>query len=285
MFAVAGVSGHTGAATADALLRMGQKVRVFVRKEEQGEPWLRRHCEVAVLDLKDTEKLTAALKGLAGAFLLLPPTPGAEDLLAEQAALVASMATAVKKSGLKTLVFLSSSGAQHAVGTGPVVALHRAEKVLTNVAPSVTFLRAAYFLENWASGLMQALETSELSFFGHTHLKFPQVGAHDVGVAAGQALEEAAPGTRYIELGGKEPWSAENVAEVFTALLDQTIKAVERPLDSAKDAFEKAGMSPANAALYAELYQGLARGLFHFARPTQVIHGKTALYDTLKTLV
>ena len=75
MFAVAGVSGRTGAATAEALLKQGQKVRVLVRDEAQGEPWLRRHAEVAVLDLTDSEALAAALKGLSGAYLLLPTNP------------------------------------------------------------------------------------------------------------------------------------------------------------------------------------------------------------------
>ncbi len=285
MFAVAGVSGHTGAATAEALLRRGQKVRALVRTEAQGEPWLRRHAEVAVVDLHDSDALAAAMKGLAGAFLLLPPAHGAADVLQTQADMLAQLVSASKKASLKSLCFLSSAGAQHAHGTGPVVSLYRAEKALANAAPSVTFLRSAYFLENWSSVLMQALETGELPFFGHTHLKFAQVGAHDIGEAAAKAMEDHVPGTRFIELAGRELWSAEDVAAVLTSLLDQPIKAVERPVDSAKDSFEKGGMNASTAALYAELYQGMARGLFHFARPPQVLHGTTTLFDSLKPLV
>jgi uncharacterized protein YbjT (DUF2867 family) len=133
MYAVAGASGRTGAATAEALLKQGQKVRVLVRDAAKGEPWVRRHAEVAVVDFADEASLTRALQGMSGAFLLLPPQPAAPDSLAASAALLEHQVRAVKASGLRTLVYLSSVGAQHPAGTGPVVALHRAEKAFKGV--------------------------------------------------------------------------------------------------------------------------------------------------------
>jgi uncharacterized protein YbjT (DUF2867 family) len=284
MFAVAGVSGRTGAATADALLKQGEKVRVMVRKPEQGEAWLAKRCEVAIVDFDQPETLTAATKGLTGAFLMLPPIQG-DDPVAAQGAMLTKMVGAIKRSGMKTLVFLSSIGAQHPAGTGPIVALNRAEKALNGLFPSVTFLRAAYFLENWIPSFMPALETSELPFFGHTHLKFMQVCTHDIGVAAAQLLAENAHGTRFVELAGKENWSVEDVAAVLTSLLGQPIKAVDRHVETAKDSLEKMGMAPAMAALYADMYQGMARGHVSFAHPHQVMRGQTSLFDSLKPMV
>ena len=285
MYAVAGASGRTGAATAEALLKQGQKVRVLVRDAAQGEPWLRRHAEVAVADFADEASLTRALQGMAGAFLLLPPQPRAPDFLAASAALLEHQVRAVKASGLKNLVYLSSVGAQHPAGTGPVVALHRAEKALKGVCPSVTFLRPAYFLENWAPSFMGALETGELPFFGATHLKFPQVCAHDVGVAAAAALVAAAHGTSVIELAGRENWSPEDVAAVVHALLEAPVKAVSIPVERCRETLLAAGLSEDRAGLYAELYQGLARGQLAFAHPHGWQRGTTTLYDALKPLV
>lgn len=285
MYAVAGVSGRTGAATANALLKSGQKVRVLVRTEAQAEPWTHKHCEIAIVDLTDSEGLAKALKGTNGAYLLLPPNPTATDYLADRAAFLEKMIAGVKKSGIKNILFLSSMGAQHPAGTGPVVALHRAEKALSGLLPSVTFLRPGYFLENWANSLMPALETSELAFFGSVHVKFPQVGAHDIGVAAAKALVENFHGTRHLELGGKEPWSVEDVAVVLTSLLGQQLKAVSLPVESAREGLEKLGMIPQQAALYAEMYQGLARGQLAFAHPHGFLRGATPLYESLKPLV
>ncbi len=285
MYAVAGVSGRTGAATANALLKQGQKVRIIVRNEAQAEQWSHKHIEVAIADLTDPVALAAALKGTNGAFLLLPPNPAATDYLADRAAFLDKMITGVKKSGIKKLVFLSSIGAQHPAGTGPVVALHRAEKALGGIVPSVTFLRPGYFLENWANSLMHAIDTGELLHFGTVHVKFSQVGTFDIGVAAANALVENVTGTRHLELGGKENWSVEDVAVALTSLLNQPIKPVGLPVESAKDTLEKMGMLPGQAALYAEMYQGLARGLLSFAHPHGFLRGSTPLFDTLKTLV
>jgi len=285
MYAVAGVSGRTGAATANALLKSGQKVRVLVRSEAQAEPWTHKHCEIAIVDLTDSEGLAKALKGTNGAYLLLPPNPTATDYLADRAVFLEKMIAGVKKSGIKNILFLSSMGAQHPAGTGPVVALNRAEKALSGLLPSVTFLRPGYFLENWANSLMPALETSELAFFGSVHVKFPQVGAHDIGAAAAKALVENFHGTRHLELGGKEPWSVEDVAVVLTSLLGQQLKPVSLPVESAREGLEKMGMIPQQAALYAEMYQGLARGLLAFAHPHGFLRGTTPLYESLKPLV
>jgi uncharacterized protein YbjT (DUF2867 family) len=285
MFAVAGVSGRTGAATAEALLKQGQKVRVLVRTPAQGEPWIRRHAEVALVDFNDEASLTTALKGMSGAFLLLPPQPAAADFLASGAALTEHLVRAVKAAALKSLVFLSSVGAQHPAGTGPVVALHRAEKALKGATPSLTFLRPAYFLENWAPQLMPALETGELRFFGPTHLKFPQVCAHDVGVAAANALVASPHGTHVIELSGRENWSPEDVAAVVHALLETPVKAVSVPVEQCKAALLASGLSEDQASLYAELYQGMGRGLLSFAHPHGGQRGTSTLSDALKPLV
>lgn len=284
MFAVAGVSGRTGAATAEALLKLGQKVRALVRTEAQGEPWQRRHAEVAVVDFNDEAALTKALAGLTGAYLLLPPT-GADDVLGTQQQVLDHLTHAVKAAKLERIVFLSSVGAQHPAGTGPVVALHRAEKALTGLAPHVTFLRAAHFLENWAPLFLPALESGELPFFGHVHLKFPQTCARDIGALAARLLEEKVKGTRFVELAGQENWSVDDVAEVASSLLGQPIKAKEFPVEAAKNGLEKFGMSPPRAALFAEMYQAMARNHLAFAHPHQVLRGTTPLYEALKPLV
>jgi uncharacterized protein YbjT (DUF2867 family) len=285
MFAVAAAAGRTGAATAEALLRQGQKVRVLVRREEQGERWLKRHAEVAVLDLTDTAALTKALTGVTGAFLCVPPNPKAADVLADRAAFVGGLVAAVKAAKLQRVVLLSCIGAQHPSGTGPTVALHRAEVALKDAAPTVTILLPASFLENWGAELMRALETGELRFYGQTHQKFMQVGARDVGEAAAHALVDAHKGLKVVELGGKESWSADDVAAIFTSLLERPVKAVSLPPEDARAHLVAEGCSESHAALAVEWYQAHARGLIAFAHPHGFAHGSTALYDALKPLM
>lgn len=285
MFAVAGASGRIGSMVTDGLIKRGQKVRALVRSVEKGEGLTQKRAEVVVVDLLDTDALTRALTGVSGAFLFLPTPPPDQDFFAANEKMVTSLVTAVKRSKVPTVVFLSSIGAQHPAGTGPIVSLHHAEKALAGTAKSVTFLRAASPLEIWGPVLLDAIDTGKLPFFGNPHGAFPQVGAKDVGDAAAHALEEHVAGTRFIEVAGIQNWSAEDVAVIMTSLLKQQIHAVERPADEEVAYQEHLGLVPARAALMAERSKANARGLLHFSHPHEVRRGTTPLFDALAPLV
>src|SRR5688500_6999772 len=73
MYAIAGVSGHTGAVVATTLLAAGKPVRVIVRDAAKGAEWKAKGAEVAVASLDDRPALAQALRGAEGAYLLIPP--------------------------------------------------------------------------------------------------------------------------------------------------------------------------------------------------------------------
>lgn len=285
MFAIAGVSGHTGAVVADTLLSKGQKVRVIVRNAEKGVAWQKKGAEVAVADLSDVAALTKALTGATGAYLLSPPNFAATDFLADRTTLIGNMAKAVTASGLKNLVFLSSVAAQHPAGTGPIVTAHRAEQALGKLAPSVTFVRAAYFLENWGSVIPVAKAQGVLPNFGPVDVKFPQVCTKDVGEAVVQALLKPADGARVVELGGKEDWSVQDVAAALSTLLGKPVHAVAAPVEGAKAGLMQNGVPESMATLYAEMYAGMGKGLIMFEKPGSIARGATAIIDALRPLV
>lgn len=285
MYAIAGVTGHTGAATADALLARGRKVRAVVRSTEKGEPWRRKGCEVAVADLGDPAALSKALEGAEGAFLLSPPNFAAKDFVADRKALLDRVADAVRRAKLRNLVYLSSVGAQHPAGTGPIVTVHRAEQVLRDIAPSVTFIRAAYFLENWGAVAAAVKGQGVLPHFGPVNVKFSQVCTRDIGEAAASALVAAVPGTRFVELAGREDWSVEDVAAAMGRLLGKPVKAVSAPVEAARAGLEQAGVPAEMARLYAEMYAGIGKGLVAWERPQAVTRGSTPLEEALRGVV
>lgn len=285
MYAIAGVTGHTGAATAAALLSSGHAVRVVVRDAARGEPWRRKGCEVAVADVGDPTALAPALAGAEGAYLLSPPNLAASDFLADRKAFVDRLVEGVKRSKVRNVVFLSSIGAQHAAGTGPIVTLHRAEEALRGATSRVTFVRAAYFLENWASVVPVAKAQGVLPHFGRTDVKFPQVCTRDIGEAVARALVTVADGSRVVELAGREDWSVEDVAETLGALLGKPVKALGAPIEAARAGLEQVGVPPEMARLYAEMYAGMDSGLVAFERPDRVTRGSTPLRDALRAIV
>lgn len=285
MYAIAGVTGHTGTAVAEALLAQKQPLRVIVRSEEKGAAWKKRGAEVAVAELGNAAQLAAALKGVKGAYLLCPPNFAAADYLKDRKLLMEGMTEGLKQARVTNVVFLSSGGAQNPEGTGPVVALHRAEKMLRGIAPSVTFVRAAYFLENWASSLPTMKEKGILPHFGPVDMKFPQVCSADIGAAVAGALLSPADGTQVLELAGPEDFSVQDVAKVFSELLGKPLQAVAAPVEGAFEGLKQAGVPDEMARLYAQMYQAMGKGLLAWEFPGKITRGRTGLKAALQPLV
>ena len=260
MYAIAGVTGNTGAVVADELLRRTEKVRVIVRDEKKGADWKARGAEVAVASLDDAKALAAALRGTDGAYLLLPPDMTSNDMLARGRAFGDSMAAAVRESGVPHVVFLSSIGAQHETGTGPIGALHLIENSLRTTGANLTFLRPTYFIENWGAGLAPAKADGVLPTFIDPSLKIDMVATKDIGTAAADALLSPPRGERIVELAGPKQYSAEDVASELGSVLGKPVTAAGGPLDAVVPAFMSFGISEHIAGLFREMYEGINRG-------------------------
>jgi len=156
-------------------------------------------------------------------------------------------------------VLLSSIGAQHASGTGPIVVCHHLEKQLAGVA-GVTALRAAYFLNNWLM-VKEAIVAGQLPSFFPEGKAFPMVSTQDIGDAAVELLTQATPAAPVVELAGPRELRVAEVAEVLEQRLKHKVEALALPTSGVVDAFTAAGVPKELAALYQELYEGVASGI------------------------
>ncbi|MEQ1834306.1 MAG: NmrA family NAD(P)-binding protein [Candidatus Eisenbacteria bacterium] len=259
MFVVTGVTGHTGKVVAETLLAQGQKVRVVVRDSKQGEPWRARGAEVAVASLSDRAAMTAALTGAAGAYLLVPPRYDAADMPAAQRPVVEALAEAVRASAVPHVVLLSSLGAEHAEGTGPIRILHQAERALGAAAKHITFLRAAYFIENYAS-VLAATAGGVLPTFLTPDRGIPVIATADIGRVAAELLLEPATGTRVVELTSARTWSPADVAAELSATLGRTVTPQFAPNEAVVGVLTGMGWQPGVAELFREMVGGINSG-------------------------
>lgn len=283
-FVVAGVSGNTGKVVASALLAAGKRVRVLVRDVAKGQPWKDRGADVAVAELHDAGALTAALAGAEGAYLLSPPAFGAPDALAHGRAIVDAVVAALAKAPVPHLTWLSSVGAQHAAGTGPIRTAHYAETQLSRGATPVTFVRAAYFQENWGSVAGAAKGQRILPSFLTPGRAIAQVATADIGRVAAEALLEGPRGTRHIELEGPARYTPEDVAQSFGRALGTPIQLVSVPEAGIVGALREAGFSADLAALYDEMVRGVNSGHVDFEKQG-IVRGKVTLDETIRGLV
>jgi len=287
MYAITGVTGHTGSVVADTLLSQGKQVRVVVRDAAKGEPWRARGAEVAVAALEDTAALTRAFTGAQGAYVLLPPNVTTTDPLGVNAKLTASIAAAVRASGVPHVVLLSSIGAQHPDGTGPIRALHVAERELAATGAALTTVRAAYFHENWGASL-GTLDSGTIYSFVPANLSFPQVASVDIGRTAAAALVEGARTgrTQVIELVGPREISGDDVGRALTTITGKPVTVQTAPLDAVVPTFTSFGLSKEMAELYREMYAGIISGRVGWQRGgAREVRGTATIEDTLRKLL
>jgi uncharacterized protein YbjT (DUF2867 family) len=283
MFVVAGASGNTGKVVAETLLAQKKGVRVVVRDAKKGEAWRARGAEVAEAELGDAEALGRALAGAEGAYLLLPPRYESTSVLADNTRVAQALAKAVDAGAVKHVVLLSSIGAQHASGTGPIASLHVAEAALGGTGAAVTSLRAAYFMENWGSSLY-ALAEGLLPTFLAEDRAVPMVATRDIGAAAAKLLVEGGRGKRVIQLGGPRDYSPRDVAAALGRVLGRPIETQQGPEEAMPAALTGAGLNAEWARLFQELTHGVNTGLVAWEEGPPRVQGSTEIDAVLAQL-
>jgi NAD(P)H dehydrogenase (quinone) len=261
MYVVAGVSGRTGSVVADTLLRAGRSVRVIVRDPAKGALWATRGATVAVASLQDEHSLGRALTGAEGAYLLSPQDMRSADPISDGWRIADAIARAVQQAGVPHLVLLSALGAQHAEGTGLPRTLHAAEERLAASPARITFLRAAYFLDNWAPALA-ATAGGKLPTFVAPDRVVPMVATADIGRAAATALLEGPPRRPrdLVELSGPRDYSPRDLAAALAQLLQRPVEPQHMPLEGVVPFLTSLGASTAFAEQVRLLYQAIEEG-------------------------
>jgi uncharacterized protein YbjT (DUF2867 family) len=267
MFVVAGVTGQTGAAVAQALLDRNEPVRVLVRNERRGAPWRARGAEVVTLQLEDTDALASAFRGARGAYLIVPPAYEASDPNAAARNVVDVYHAALKRNPVPHAVLLSSIGAQHPENTGPILPCHYAEQRLRQLSDTrFTFLRSAYFMENLRNFMVPIQGQGVLPVLFSTSRRVAMVSVLDIGRIAADALSEGVSSHEVLEVSGPADPSFEDVAALFSRALGSPVKAVQVPEANIVGALTATGMPASTAELYRQMAVAVEAGLVAFER-------------------
>jgi uncharacterized protein YbjT (DUF2867 family) len=223
MYVVGGVTGHTGSLVAQNLLERGEHVRAIVRNRGQIYQWKDRGAEVVVADFNDAQALSFVLEGAKGAYLLTPQSVYDLNPLKKWAFQNQSIVSAIKSTGLKNTVFLSSMGAHLGSHTGLAQALHDAEQKFEKAQIPVTILRAAYFYENWIPTIDAINEKSVLPTFLNPKSSIPMVSVKDVAAVVVDLLLNPVESHRVVELAGPKDYSAQDIIDILEQILGKQL--------------------------------------------------------------
>jgi uncharacterized protein YbjT (DUF2867 family) len=263
MFAIMGITGKVGGAVARALLDAGLPVRAVVRDAVKGAAWAARGCEIAVADLDDADALAASFAGAEGVFAMLPPVFDPAPGFPEAQAMTATLRAALAAARPHRVVVLSTIGAD-AARPNLLNGLRILEQGLADLPIPISFLRAAWFMENAAWDVALAREEGVIrSYLQPLDRPVPMIAVEDVGRTAAALLQERWDGHRVIELEAATRVTPTAIAAAFAAALGRDVKAEIVPRADWDAIFRAQGMQ--NPTPRIQMVDGFNEGWIDFA--------------------
>ena len=271
-YLIIGATGNTGKAAAEELLKQKLAVRVMGRSADKLAALAAHGAEVFVGDVTDAKAVKGAFTGIDAAYVMIPPNLGASDFRKYQDEVTDCMCDAVATSGTKYIVSLSSVGANHASGVGPIAGLHYMEQQLDGIPDLNTLhLRAGFFMENLFGSLGMIKKMSIYGAACPASSPWPLIATQDIGHYAARrlsALNFSGKNQQYL-VGQRDIPGSEVALILGQALGVAPLPYVEFKYEEMKQGMIGAGLPEAAADLFIELYQGFNNGLLDYHRDTE----------------
>jgi uncharacterized protein YbjT (DUF2867 family) len=256
MITVMGASGRIGSRIVDTLLESGDRVRALGRSADRLAHHASRGADALTGDAGDAAFLTNAFRGADAAFTLLPENTQSPDFRRQQDAHGDAIASAIRASGVRHIVFLSSVGADLADGTGPIAGLHVQEERLRRLTDvNVLVVRAGYFFENFHGTLglikQQGINGGAIA----PDIPFPMIAAADIAAAVATVLRQRDwRGFVVRELLGPRDLTFAEATRILGAQIGKpALVYVQFPYADFTVSLVQMGISPDVAHLYAEM--------------------------------
>lgn len=284
MYAITGITGQVGGALARTLLAARQPVRAIVRDADKAREWAARGCEIAFASMNDASALAAAFEGAEGVFILPPsefdPAPG----FPEARAVIDAVMGALEWARPGKVVCLSTIGAQ-AAETNLLTQRTLMEKTLSTLPIPMTFLRPAWFMENFAWDVVAARDEGVLaSFLQPLDKPVPMIATADIGRVAAELIQQNWSGCRVVELEADHRISPNEAAATFAKVLGKPVMAQVVPRETWASLFMSQGMKHPQPRI--RMLDGFNEGWIEFeGSSVDIIKCKTALETVLRELV
>lgn len=285
-------TGNIGSGIVEHLLKQsGHELTLLCRDPGKVKHFTDRGAKPVQGDLEDADFVRSATEGADALFWLTPPKVDAPDFRAYQNKLGENAAAAVRKNNIKRVVHLSSIGAQHADGTGPIAGLHDTEQKLNaaakDIGGSVTHLRPAFFQENLFMNVPTIKSDGAMYAPIPGHLPLPMIATRDISPVAAQLLTDTSwSGINVRELLGPRDYTNDEAAKILSEVAGKEVKHVQVPYEAAKGAMLQMGLGESLVDKYMEMYQGFESGKVAAEQPrNETTATPTTLEDFARTAI
>ncbi len=266
MIVITAATGNIGSKLTEILLSKGKKLRVVGRDAKKLEKF--KGAEAFVGNAASATEMTKAFQGAESVFMLIPPKYDALDIRDHYKTVGEAYVQAIKDSGVKEVVFLSSIGAHMDKNNGPISGLHDQEVRLNGLKDVRTLhLRPGYFMENlfWGLALIKQNGINGSAMKGNVPLTM--IATQDIAQVAAVRLMTGIDRTTTQELMGERDVTLEEAtAAIGREIGKPDLKYVQFSYEDAEKAMLGMGMGKVTAQMMNEMNKGFNEGLI---KPTE----------------
>jgi len=221
---ITGATGNVGIEVVAALKKLDHRLEIYagVRDPEfLNEKLTTFNLKTIKFDFTNVETFLPALKDVDMLFLLRPPQ------ISEVKKYFAPLIEAAKKSSIKHIVFLSVQGVENS----KIIPHHKIEKLIVDSNIPYTFLRPAYFMQNFTTTLRNDIVHHHRIYLPAGHAKFTVIDAEDIGcVAANVLMDPQNHINKSYDLTNNETLSFDQMAEKISTGTGKTISFISPSL-------------------------------------------------------
>lgn len=187
-YVITGSLGHISKPISQSLLSAGHNVTIITSKQENAAAIEALGAKADVGSIEDVDFLIKTFTGADAVYTMVPPKWDAADWKGWIGKIGENYAAAIKASGVRYVVNLSSIGAHMPEGAGPVSGLFRVENALNALADvNIKHLRPSYFYQNLLANIGMVKHASIIGGnFGDD--KTPLVHPNDIAAVAAEEL-------------------------------------------------------------------------------------------------
>ena len=178
---ITGATGNVGLEIIKSLKEQNSTDKIFagVRNISKDDSTFERlGLEVVEFDFMNFDTQENALKGIDSLFLLRPPQ------IAEVDKYFKPLIKIAQKMDVKHIIFLSVQGAEK----NSFIPHHKIEKLIVESGIPYSFLRPAYFMQNFSTTLREDLIHKKQIFLPAGKTKFTLIDVRDIGKVAAKIL-------------------------------------------------------------------------------------------------
>lgn len=251
---ITGSLGNISKPLATQLIAQGHSLTIISSNADKTAEISQLGAAAAIGSVTDESFLTKTFAGADLVYLMVPPHFGADDLPGHIKNVGQQFANAVKASGIKKVILLSSIGAHLEKGTGPIAGLHAVEQIFNQVEGiDLLSLRPAFFYNNFYANIDLIKHAGIIGSNYGADQSIVLVHPNDIAAVAAAKVEEGFEGKSILYIASDKRKLSEVAAALGSAIGKAGLPWVEFDDTQAYEGMVGAGLPAEMARNYVEM--------------------------------